>query len=142
MWIYKNWGKVAAAVVLLLAVAYAVFVWHFGELGGKSTYAELQGIEVSRRSTPLTDITALTEDREIGLVIGVPTDDHMFPNAWIAASATKPDGSVYVVISQKAHLAISCGRARAFFDDPTRVSIAPAVREHIERHCTENPSSQ
>src|SRR5208283_1734559 len=104
MWIGSNWGKVAAGAIALLVVAYAVVIWHNGELGGKSTYAELQGIEVQHRSTPLTDIVALAENTEIGLVIGVPTDDQLFPNAWIAASTTKPDGSLYEVISPKAHL--------------------------------------
>jgi hypothetical protein len=137
MWIGRNWGKVTAGAVFLLVVAYAVVVWHNGELGGKSTYAELQGIEVQHRATPLTDIVALAENPEIGLVIGVPTDDHLFPNAWIAASTTKPDGSLYEVISSKAHLQISCPKVRAFFSDPTGTSVARSVRDQVTRQCTE-----
>jgi hypothetical protein len=142
MWLRGNWGKVVVAAVFLLVLAYVILVWYHGELGGKSTYAELQGIEVQHRSAPLADITALVDDPEIGLVIGVPTDDHMFPNAWIAATTTKPDGTIYEVVSTKARLRVSCARVHAFFDDPTRASIASAVREQIERQCGEVPSAQ
>lgn len=137
MWIGRNWGKVTAGAVLLLVVAYAVVIWHNGELGGKATYAELQGIEVQHRSTPLTDIVALAKNPEIGLVIGVPTDDHLFPNAWIAASTTKPDGSLYEVISPKAHLQISCPKVRAFLSDTIGTSAARSVRDQLTRQCTE-----
>jgi hypothetical protein len=136
MWIGRKWGKVAAGVTLLLLSAYAVVVWHYGELGGKSTYAELQGIEVQHRSVPSTDITALTESPDIGLVIGVPTDDPRFPNAWIATSTTKPDGSLYMVASSKAHLRLNCASAHAFFNDPNRLQISRAVREQVDRQCT------
>jgi hypothetical protein len=139
MWIVRNWGKVAAGATLLLISAYAVAVWHYGELGGKSIYAELQGIEDQHRSVRLADIVALTGSPDIGLVLGVPTDDPMFPNAWIATSTTKPDGSLYVVKTSKAHLRLNCASAHAFFDDPGRVSISRAVREQVERQCTDNP---
>src|SRR5271165_5436176 len=104
----NTWLVVVAVAVAgaLLWGGHNFFVLH-GEVGEKSIYADLQGLESSRRTSALKSPTVVYESTE-GPLLGIPTDDPRFPNAWIAATMVKPDGSVYAVLPRSAQLRLSC----------------------------------
>jgi hypothetical protein len=63
---------VGVACVVILT-AYIVFL-RGGELGDKPIYADLQGLELTQRSSVLTEPTVVLQG-ETGPILGIPTDD-------------------------------------------------------------------
>jgi hypothetical protein len=103
--------------LLIIGIVAVPGVWFWSvlrssdELQGKPTYSALQGIELTRRSPKLVDPVVIAGDPDTGPVIGVPTDDVRFPNAWIATSRTAPDGKPYIVSTTTAKLIVTCRQA-------------------------------
>jgi hypothetical protein len=122
---------VACAVIL---TAYIVFL-RGGELGDKPIYADLQGLELTQRSSVLTEPTVVLQG-ETGPILGIPTDDARFPNAWIAATIAKSDGSVYAVMPRSAHLRLPCSQSVVLTEKVNKAArMSLAVSEYLEKNC-------
>jgi hypothetical protein len=107
-----------------------------GELADKPIYAALQGIELARRSEKLSAPMYIFDSSDVGGVFGLLTDDVQFPNAWIAASVTKSDGSIYMVIPRAAHIRATCSQVKAVMLEATGQKIAEPVRKYLFKNCS------
>jgi hypothetical protein len=135
-----RWTTVAvlACVIVIAAIAVALrFAYENSELAVKPIYAELQGIEESHRATKLFAPLYLRTDSDAGDVVGVPTDDSRFPNAWISISHAKGNGSVYAVMPSTAHVQVTCQQVDHLFKDGTPSNeVSPAVAKYFRQVCT------
>jgi hypothetical protein len=132
----RAWLFVAAVVVAgaILWTAYSLLVLH-GEVGDKPIYADLQGLELSRRSSSLNAPTVVFDSPKHP-ILGIPTDDPRFPNAWIAATVAKPDGSVYAVLPRSAHLRLQCDQVSVLVEEVNkRAQMASEVRKYLNAIC-------
>jgi hypothetical protein len=140
--------RIAGTAIVLFTAAilsYSLFQKrHAAELADRIIDADLQSIELAHRSAPLGGpIFLLGGGGAAGDVIGVPTDSREFPNAWLAATTRRSDGSFYAVIPPGAHLRVSCAGidrlgARAAM---TRGLAAP-VRDYLQKNCVAASDSQ
>ncbi len=102
----------------------------------ESIYGDLRSVELEHRGLPLNAPIMLLGSAAAGNVIGVPTDDPRFPNAWIAATSTRANGSVYVMMSKNAHVRIACARIARLLDPiGASASVAPRVRAYLNGAC-------
>ena len=91
----------------------------------------------SLRGLPLAAPMMLLGSGAAGNVIGVPTDDPRFPNAWIAAASTHANGAVYVLMSKDAHVRVACARIGRLLDPiGANASVTPRVRAYLTGACT------
>jgi hypothetical protein len=127
-------GSVCLVVALIGWILFSVL--GRGELADKPIYAALQGIELARRSEKLSAPVFILGSAEVGGVFGFLTDDVQFPNAWIAASITKSDGSIYAVIPRTAHIRATCSQVKAVMMEAAGQKIAEPVRTYLLKNCS------
>ncbi len=130
--------RIVVTVLGVAAVAWLVTMpMRRGELADKPIYADLQGIEMARRSVALSEPVFIPGKSAAGGVFGIPADEPDFPNAWIAASVAKADGSIYAVMPQPEHLHVTCNQVETVvLKAKAGESVAPSVRSFLEGHCT------
>jgi hypothetical protein len=124
-------------VLLLVGVLAVSLLQRYRERGAIDApiYSDLQRVELEHRSGKLAGPLFLLGTGAAGDVIGMPTRDPRFPNAWLAADKTLPSGAVYLV-PRNAGLSAPCeslNRLLAGLADSRPVS--PLVREFLSRHC-------
>jgi hypothetical protein len=107
-----------------------------GELADKSIYADLQGIELARRSVKLSSPVFVLERSDVGGVLGFPTDDAQFPNAWIATGVAKSDGSIYAVMPRTSRIRATCSQVEAVMTEAASTKIADPVRNYLLNNCS------
>ncbi len=132
--------RIAGTAIVLFTAAilsYSLFQRrHAAELADRRIDADLQSIELAHRSAPLRGPIFLLGGGAAGDVIGVPTDSHEFPNAWLAAATRRSDGSFYAVIPPGARLHVSClGIDRLYQQVATTRSLAAPVRDYLNKNC-------
>jgi hypothetical protein len=104
-------------------------------------YADLQQIEFEHRSAKLAGPLFLLGAGAAGDVIGVPTKDSRYPNVWLAAEKTSPDGGVYLVphdalVPHNAVFAAPCDSVRRLLATLVLTRpVSPAARDFLSRHC-------
>jgi hypothetical protein len=132
--ISQNW-----VLLVVIGIAVTVIGWFLHtlrnseELQGKPLYSDLQGIELTHRGVKLSEPVVVLGDPVTGTVIGVPTDDPRFPNAWIATSKFTSDGKPYVVISGAVKL--TCQQVDTLMSKRELKGVAPGVRLFLAQHC-------
>jgi hypothetical protein len=133
-------SRTIALSAVLLAVGVFVVSWYeryrHGAHVDQAIYGDLRAVELEHRGLPLAVPMMLLGSRAAGNVIGVPTDDPRFPNAWIAATPTHANGAIYVMMSKDAHVRIACGRIGRLLDPiGAGASVAPRVRAYLAGVC-------
>jgi len=127
-------GAVLVATALLSLSLYRQFR-HRAQIE-KPIYAALHEIEFEHRSAPLRGPLFLIGATDVGDVIGLPTADPRFPNAWIAGTQTRGTQGIYL-FPESARPRLACGEVDRLFAGPlTARSIAPAVRRYLHEHCS------
>jgi hypothetical protein len=102
-----------------------------------AVYADLRGIELRHRTSPLRAPLFLLGDGAAGDVIGVPTDAPEFPNAWFAAAKITASGAVFAVLPSDAKLRAACmSLDRLLAQVGAARTVAPKVRAFLAAHCT------
>jgi hypothetical protein len=128
------------AIVLLTAFAlgYSLFQRHRNHVrDDRVVYADLQGIELRHRTSPLGAPLFLLGDGAAGDVIGIPTDAPKFPNAWFAAAKITANGEVFAVLPSDAKLRAGCGSLdRLLRQVGAARTIVPKVRAFLAAQCT------
>jgi hypothetical protein len=133
--------RTIALSAVLLALGLFVVSW-YGRYrrdahADAAIYADLRAVELEHRSLPLAAPMVLLGEAAAGNVIGVPTDDPHFPNAWIAAARTRANGSVYVMMPKDAHVRVACRRIERLLDPlGSSAAVTPRVRAYLTGVCT------
>jgi hypothetical protein len=134
-------SRTIALSAVLLALGVFVASWYEryrqGAHADEAIYGDLRSVELEHRASPLRAPLMLLGSAAAGNVIGVPTDDPQFPNAWIAATATRANGTVYVMMPKRAHVRVACARLARLLDPiGAGVPVAPHVRAYLNGACT------
>jgi hypothetical protein len=121
------------AAVALAVVLYMVLIVPKGELGEKRGWAVLQGTEAKCRNDPDTQSPILLFNplESNYVVLGVPTEDAMFPRAWIILNEATPSSSVYI-LPRDQNFHVSC----AYVDEVASKVMAPPVLELLRARCS------
>jgi len=126
------------AALLLVGVLAVSLLQHYRQRNAVDTpiYADLRQIEFEHRSSRLSGPLFLLGSGPAGDMIGIPSKDTRFPNAWLSADKTQPNGSVYLV-PRDTELRAPCLSVTRLLTPlaPTR-PVSPLVREFLSRHCT------
>jgi hypothetical protein len=130
---------IGTAIVLFTAVALGASLYqrHRNHLSDdRAVYADLEGIELRHRTSPLGAPLFLLGDGAAGDVLGVPTDAPEFPNAWFAAGKITASGAVFAVLKSDAKLRAACGSLdRLLGQVGAARTVAPKVRAFLAEHC-------
>jgi hypothetical protein len=124
-------------VLLVVAVLGVSVSQHFRQRNAIDApiYADLQRIEFEHRSGKLAGPLFLLGAGAAGDVIGVPSQDPRYPNAWLAVDKTLPDGAAYLV-PRNAVLSAPCDSVQRLLSALTETRpVSPVVREFLSRHC-------
>jgi len=128
----------AMGFLLLVVAALGVsLVQHYRQRNAIDApiFADLQRIEFEHRSGRLAGPIFLLGAGAAGDVIGLPSEDPRYPNAWLAADKTLPDGAAYLV-PRNAGLAAPCASVQRLLSALTEARpVSPVVREFVSRHC-------
>jgi hypothetical protein len=124
-------------LLLVAAVLGVSLVQHYRQRHAIAApiYADLNQIEFEHRSGKLAGPLFLLGTGAAGDVIGMPTRDDHYPNAWLAAEKTLPGGAVYLV-PHDAGLSATCESMRGLLSAVTETRpVSPTVRDFLSRHC-------
>jgi len=126
------------AVLLLVGGLAVSLLQHYRERGAIDApiYADLQQIEFEHRSAKLAGALFLLGSGAAGDVIGMPSGDARFPNAWLAADKTLPDGAVYLVPRNAGFAATCAGVTKLLAALADTRPVSPRVREFLSHHCS------
>jgi len=125
-------------VLLVVAVLGVSLVQHYRQRNAIDApiYADLQRIEFEHRSGKLAGPLFLLGGGAAGDVVGLPTQDPRYPNAWLAADKTLAGGAVYLV-PRNARLAAPCASvSRLLSALPGGRPVSPVVSEFLSLHCS------
>jgi len=124
-------------VLLVVAVLGVSLLQHYRQRNAIDApiYADLQRIEFEHRSGKLAGPLFLLGAGAAGDVLGMPTQDPRYPNAWLAADETLPDGATYLV-PRGARLVAPCDSVNRLLSALTDTRpVSPAVRDFLSRQC-------
>lgn len=122
-------------VVAIGVIAAQIFIGINNELTDKSTYGELQSIELARRPIRLSEPILIHGTMKIGDVLGLPTDDAHFPNAWIAVTKVRSNGDIFAVMARRARVRVSCAQVLAL-KGSAEVNMSASVWHFLEKNCS------
>ena len=135
-----NIGRVTILIalptgVVLLVIAYLMFVVPKGELGEARGWSVLQSVEVAHRGDPDTKSPILLVDplESNFVVLGLPSDDKKFPRTWLILDTTTPSSSIYL-LPQGQEFHVSCSYLA---DLLSKVKIAPVVLALLKARCSD-----
>jgi hypothetical protein len=122
-----------SAIAIATVVLYVFLVVSKGELGEARGWTVLQSLEVRHRadSDSRTSVLLFNPLGSDFVVLGVPTDNAVYPRTWIVLNKTTPRGEVYMLPKDQ-RIRLSC----AYFGElHNKIAMAQSVSELLGAQC-------
>ena len=130
----KKMAVIACVVIIAFIIYYYLFkIVSNGELGQKEVWSVLQGIEKQQRTnsdakTPIFLENALDSGYNL---LGIPTDNHQFPRAWLVLNKSDDINKIYI-LPENQSLIIECAY---IYTVQTETKIEASVLSFLMRIC-------